>query len=167
MLLPISVRRRTGCLLPLAVLVAPAFQAAPLRYQSYQNARFGYAIPYPAALVKPFPESQNGDGRRFVSADGATTLTVYAHYNALDYTALQQLQTSQKSWQRRHATITLAKVLLDGYVLSGTYESAIFYEKAALHNGTFSTFIWQYPAAQKQRMDAVVTYTARAFRPAQ
>ena len=167
MLPPSFPRHRICGLLALAVLAAPAFQAAPLRYQTYQNARFGYSIPYPAALVKPQPEADNGDGRRFTSPDGATTLTVYAGYNALDYTVAQQLAMSRQSWREKGATVTLAKVLPDGYVLSGTVKSAIFYEKAALHNGTFSTFSWQYPVAQKQRMDAVVTYTARAFRPAQ
>ncbi|RTQ50598.1 hypothetical protein EJV47_08140 [Hymenobacter gummosus] len=167
MSLPSFLRRHRYYLLASVALAALAFQTAPLKYQTYHNARFGYSIPYPAALVKPFPESRNGDGRRFVSADAATTLTAYAHYNALDYTVAQQLQMSRKSWQRRGATITLAQTLPGSYVLSGTYESAIFYEKGALQNGTFSTFIWQYPAAQKQRMDAVVTYTARAFRPGQ
>lgn len=161
-----SAFQRCSFLLP-AVLLTSAFQAAPLRYQTYHNARFGYAIPYPAALVRPQPEAANGDGRRFVSPDGATTLTVYAGYNALDYTVAQQLHMSRQSWQEKGATITLAKTLAAGYVLSGTLKSAIFYEKAALLNGTFSTFSWQYPAAQKQRMDAVVTYTARMFRPAQ
>lgn len=144
-----------------------AFQAAPLRYQTYQNARFGYSIPYPAGLVKPQPEADNGDGRRFVSADGATTLTVYAGYNALDYTAAQQLDLSRKGWREKGAAVALARALPTGYVLSGTLKGAIFYEKATLQNGVFSTFIWQYPEAQKQRMDAVVTYTARTFRPAQ
>ena len=167
MLLPSFLRHRRSCWLLLSALIASAFQAAPLRYQTYQNARFGYAVPYPAALVRPQPEADNGDGRRFVSPDGATTLTVYAGYNALDYTVAQQLRMSRQSWQEKGASITLAKALPDGYVLSGTVKSTIFYEKAALHNGTFSTFSWQYPAAQKQRMDAVVTYTARAFRPAQ
>lgn len=167
MSLPLFPRRQLFCLLALAAFAAAAFQVAPLRYQTYQNARFGYSIPYPAALVRPQPEAENGDGRRFVSADGTTTLTAYAGYNALDYTVAQQMQMSRQSWQEKGAKVTLAKVLPDGYVLSGTVKSTIFYEKAALHNGTFSTFSWQYPAAQKQRMDPVVTYTARAFRPAQ
>jgi hypothetical protein len=159
-------RRHSLLILSAAALAASAFQAAPLKYQTYQNARFGYSIPYPAALVKPHPEADNGDGRRFVSPDGATILTVYGSNNALEYTVAQQLSMNRKNWQADGAIITLAKTLPDGYVLSGTIESGIFYEKAALRNGTFSTFSWQYPAAQKQRMDAVVTYTARAFKPA-
>ena len=157
-------RRYSGLLL--AGLTALAFQAAPLKYQTYQNARFGYSIPYPAALVKPQPEADNGDGRRFVSADGATILTVYAGYNAVEHTVAQQLDMSRQTWREKGATVTLAKALPTGYVLSGTLKGAIFYEKAALQNDVFSTFIWQYPAAQKQRMDPVVTYTVRSFRPA-
>jgi hypothetical protein len=158
--------RRSRRLLPAAAVVfGLAFQAPPGSYRTYQNARFGYSIPYPVALVQPQPEAANGDGRRFVSADGATTLTVYGSHNALDYTARQQLQMSRQSWQEKGATVTLAKVLPTGYVLSGTLRTSIFYEKAALQNGVFSTFIWQYPAAQKQRMDAVVSHTARTFQP--
>ncbi|RAK65800.1 hypothetical protein DLM85_13865 [Hymenobacter edaphi] len=158
-------RRRSRRLLPATVVVGLAFQAPPVDYHTYRNARFGYSIPYPAALVRPQPEAPNGDGRRFVSADGATTLTVYGSHNALDHTAHQQLTMSRQSWQEKGATVTLAKVLPGGYVLSGTLHTSIFYEKASLQNGVFSTFIWQYPAAQKPRLDAVVSYTARTFRP--
>jgi len=68
------------------LLISGAFalaSLAPPTYKTYHNARFGYHIDYPADL-RPQPEPDNGDGRRFVSADGQTVLTAYAGYNALD-----------------------------------------------------------------------------------
>jgi hypothetical protein len=56
---------------------------APPAYKTYHNDRFGFRIDYPAAL-RPQPEADNGDGRRFVSADGQTTLAAYASYSVLD-----------------------------------------------------------------------------------
>ena len=62
--------------------LALANLASPV-YKIYHHTRFGYHIDYSADFT-PQPEPDNGDGRRFVSADGQTVLTAYAAYNALD-----------------------------------------------------------------------------------
>jgi hypothetical protein len=135
-------------------------------YHTYHNARFGYRIDYPAEL-RPQPEAQNGDGRRFVSADGRTTLSAYAGYNALDGGLAAERQISRQGWQEQHATITLDQRTGGGtgYVLSGQVKDAIFYQKTALKGNVLSTFIWQYPAARKAAMDAVIQHTIRSWQP--
>jgi hypothetical protein len=145
-------------------LVLTTLLAPPPAYQTYQNARFGFSIDYPANL-KPQPESGNGDGRRFVSADGQTVLTAYAGYNVLDDGLPDYRKMARKGWQEKHATITLDQKLATGFVLSGQVKGAIFYEKTVLRAGTLTTFIWEYPATRKVEMDAVIRHTISTLQP--
>ncbi|WP_223649405.1 hypothetical protein [Hymenobacter psoromatis] len=153
--------------LPTALLTV-GILAAPPAYRTYHNERFGYRIDYPTTLT-PQPEAGNGDGRRFVSADGHTVLTVYAAFNvyeASDGDALtQDWQLAQNTWQQRGATFSLSRKLPTGYVLSGQVHGHIFYEKAVLRANTFTTFSWEYPSARKAVMDAVIQHTLCTLQP--
>lgn len=137
---------------------------APPAYKTYHNARFGYRIDYPAAL-RPQPEADNGDGRRFVSADGQTVLTAYAAYNVLDGGLAEERKMSRETWQQQGATITLDQKLASGFVLSGRNKGRIFYEKTVLRANTLTTFSWEYPAARKAVMDAVIQHTSQTLQP--
>jgi hypothetical protein len=145
-----------------ALLVALATVAAPPTYKTYHNARFGYRIDYPADL-RPQPEPDNGDGRRFVSADGQTVLTAYAGYQALDGGLATTRNVARQGWQEKHATFTLDQLTRTGYVLSGQLKGRIFYEKTILKSNTLTTFLWEYPAARKAAMDAVVRHTIQTL----
>lgn len=137
---------------------------APPTYKTYHNARFGYRIDYPAEL-RAQPEAGNGDGRRFVSADGQTVLSAYAGYNALDGGLAADRKIARESWQQKHATITLDQLTRTGYVLSGQVKDRIFYEKTVLKRNTLTTFLWEYPAARKAAMDAVIQHTIQTLQP--
>ncbi|TPG66538.1 hypothetical protein [Hymenobacter nivis] len=137
---------------------------APPAYRAYHNARFGYRIDYPADL-RAQPEAENGDGRRFVSADGQTVLTAYASYNALDGGLAADRRIARQSWQEKHATLTLDQLTRTGYVLSGQVKGTIFYEKTVLKSNTLTTFLWEYPAARKAAMDAVIQHTIQTLQP--
>lgn len=155
------------CLLLLLLVVLGGTAAAPPAYKTYHNQRFGYRIDYPAEL-RPQPEPENGDGRRFVSADGLTTLTAYAGYNALDGGLAAARQIARQGWQEQRATLSLDQLTGKGtgYVLSGTMKGSIFYQKTVLRDDVLTTFIWQYPAARKAAMDAVIQRTIRTWQPA-
>ncbi|MBO2011323.1 hypothetical protein [Hymenobacter negativus] len=137
---------------------------APPTYKTYYNQRFGYRIDYPADL-RPQPEAGNGDGRRFVSADGQTVLSAYAGYNVLDEGLAADRRIARQSWQKKHATITLDQLTRTGYVLSGQLQGTIFYEKTVLKNNTLTTFLWEYPATRKAAMDAVIQHTVQTLQP--
>ncbi|UOQ72547.1 hypothetical protein [Hymenobacter cellulosilyticus] len=72
---------------------------------------------------------------------------------------------ARRGWQQKKAALALDQKLATGYVLSGTVGQRIFYEKAVLRAGTLTTFIWEYPAAQKQAMDAVIRHTISTLQP--
>ncbi|RZL15697.1 MAG: hypothetical protein EOO62_03290 [Hymenobacter sp.] len=137
---------------------------APPTYKTYHNARFGYRIDYPADF-RPQPEPANGDGRRFLSADGQMVLTAYAGYNALDGGLAADRKITRQSWQEKKATFTLDQLTRTGYVLSGQVKGRIFYEKVVLKNNTLTTFLWEYPAARKAALDAVIQHTIQTLQP--
>lgn len=153
--------------MPNALLISGALalaSLAPPTYKTYHNARFGYRIDYPADF-RPQPEPDNGDGRRFLSADGQTVLTAYAGYNALDGGLATDRRIARQSWQEKQATFTLDQLTRTGYVLSGQVKGRIFYEKTVLKSNTLTTFLWEYPAAQKAAMDAVIQHTIQTLQP--
>lgn len=137
---------------------------APPTYKTYHNARFGYHIDYPADF-KPQPEPTNGDGRRFVSPDGQTVLTAYASYLVLDGGLVEHRKMARERWQEQHATLVLDQKTSTGYVLSGTVNGRIFYEKTVLKAGTLTTFEWEYPAAHKAKMDPIIKHTMLTLQP--
>ncbi|MGI4871253.1 MAG: hypothetical protein ACRYFX_08755 [Janthinobacterium lividum] len=150
--------------LPLAALLALTSLQAPPAYKTYHNERFGYRIDYPADL-RPQPEAGNGDGRRFVSADGLTVLTAYAAYDALDGGVAENRKLARQEWQGKQAAITLDQKTSTGYVLSGQVKNTIFYEKTVLKAGTLTSFVWEYPVARKAAMDAVIQHTIQTLQP--
>jgi hypothetical protein len=146
----------------LAVLLSP--MAAPPAYKTYHNERFGFRIDYPATL-RAQPEADNGDGRRFVSADGQTTLAAYASYSVLDGGLADYRRLARQHWQAQHATLALDQKLATGFVLSGQVKGHIFYEKTVLRAGTLTTFVWEYPVASKAAMDGVIRHTISTLQP--
>lgn len=132
-------------------------------YSTYRNARFGYAVLYPNALMSPQPESASGDGRVFKSRDGKTTLSVWGENNAFDRTLRTHMNAAKRDWAKDWGRITYWKAGRSYYVLSGLTGEQIFYEKTISTSDGFATMLWQYPKSQKLRFDAAVTRTTRAF----
>ena len=134
-------------------------------YRTYHNARFDYSISYPADLLIPQGESVNGDGQRFLSKDGRTELLVYGAYNSLDQTLNEVLtQESERSPDHPNRVVTY-KVLRGGwFVVSGTENGRIFYQKTTLRDSTFKTFRIEYNESQKQTFDSITAFIARSFK---
>jgi hypothetical protein len=150
-------------LLLLAVLLLSGAARAQDIYRTYQNARFGTIVRYPQNLVVPQPESDDGDGRKFVSPDGQIELTTYARHNRSRRSARGELNRAVSDWKRDGARLTYARSGISWFVLSGFLGEDIFYEKTLLQNGVFHTLIWQYPKVSKKRLDASVSRSAAAF----
>ncbi len=134
------------------------------RYTTYENERFGYRVLYPANLVSPLPESDNGDGRKFKSGDGKITLSVWGANNALNRSLRAQMNAARRDWAKDQARVTYTRFTPDFYVLSGTTGDQIFYEKTVPQGEGFATMLWQFPVASRPRMNDIVTKTSRAFK---
>ncbi len=146
------------------VLALSFHASAGEEYATYQNERFGYRVLYPASLVSPRAESDDGDGRKFKSSDSKITLTVWGDQNSSNRTLREQMSAARREWLKDRARITYTRFTSDFYVLSGTTGNEIFYEKTVPQSNGFATMLWQFPVARRPRMEAVVTKTSRAFK---
>ncbi len=162
--MPASVlRAATTLLLAVAcalMTVAPLAVAGELAV--YHNTRFDYSIGYPAAFI-PQGESENADGQRFLSPDGAAVLMVWAGFNVLE----TPLHTEYKSaLTDRHREVTY-KVMQDNwFVVSGYEGERIFYRKTVLGRGGDAYFSFEllYPRERRQEFDPLVKPVADSFR---
>ena len=142
----------------------PPSQPAPT--ETYVNTRFGYVVEYPKTLV-PQGEAENGDGQRFVSKDKTFTLTVWGIHNVMENTVKAECEQRIRFEQQHHPFTVSYKVVRDGwFAFSGAAGPTILYQKAFLQDGVFKTVQLEYPVAQKDPLDSVVTQIVASFRAA-
>jgi hypothetical protein len=143
-----------------SAITAPTLPAslAPIEID-YANVRYRYAICYPADLLKPGAESDNGEGILFSCAFGAS-LRVWGAYNA----AGGSLATLAGAVADPPATITYCHPAGTSPMVSGRKGSDIFYAKIRLDQGgtagTVRSFILTYPAEQAATYDPVTVTLA-------
>jgi hypothetical protein len=134
-------------------------------YRTYHNARFDYSISYPANLLIPRGQSVNADGQRFSSRDGRTELLVYGSYNSLDQTLREVFeQESSRTTEHPNRDVTYKVLRNNWFVVSGSENGRIFYQKTMLRNSTFKTFRIEYDKNEKQTFDSITAFIARSFR---
>ena len=138
-------------------LAQPASVAQRAVYKTYTNARYGYSIAYPAHLLTPQGEADNGDGQIFRSRDGLTEMRVYGSQDlggglAAAYTEAQDGKTVVYKTMKRN-----------WFVVSGYNGEKIFYQKTMLKDNELKTFTIEYDQSQKSVYDAVTARIARSF----
>ena len=131
--------------------------AQRVTYRTYSNARYGYSIAYPVGLLIPQGESDNGDGQKFVAKDGNATLLVFGS-NRLDRSLEDEFQAAQEN--RRVVYKILRR---DMFVVSGTENGKIFYQKTLLRGDAFKTFIIEYDEQERALFDPITARIARSF----
>ena len=155
----------TGCCSTVfALACATPGSAQELGARTYTNARFGYTLQYPSALLLAKPEADNSDGRRFESRDHKVLLRAFGAYNVDNQSIGSKLKRVAADWRVDGAQVTYQKSGEGWYAVSGFVGGDIFYEKALLRDGTWATLIWEYPKSYRQRLDTSVTRTVRSFR---
>lgn len=143
------------------LLAAPAAKADD--WLTYQNDRYGTTIDYPAVFkMQPPPDAD--DGRTFKTADGVK-FTVSASYFATGLTVAEYRDFVVQTLDRG-ATITYQTRGRNWFVISGTKNGSIFYEKHLLSHGVQMNedFVMSYPAALKAAFDPIVARMAKSFR---
>ncbi len=151
------------CSLGACVLSAAAH--AQERWATYKNARFGTTADYPAHLFTlRDPPPENADGQGFRTADGRAQLLIYGAHNAEADTPQSYVE---KYVDLEGAIVSLKRVTARFYVLSGTRDSNIFYDRCnfpAQREGVIDCLTITYPAADKAAWDATVTRLSRSLR---
>ncbi len=160
-------KRRDFCtFLAAGVAFAPMVARGQSGYKTYVNARFGYRISYPADFT-PQEESQNGDGRKFTSADGQAELAAWGSNNALDRAIAEEADADYEFLLKERfpgSKITYKTRGKNFFVYSGTVGDRIFYWKKIHRGDTIVGFEFVYPAAQRARYDAATTVIAKSFK---
>jgi hypothetical protein len=149
------------CWLPVgsrASFVTPLLHGAQrVVYKTYTNARYAYSISYPANLLIPQGEADNGDGQAFRSRDGAAEMRVYGSQNLGG--GLEEAYREAQSGKN----ITYKTIKRNWFVVSGHDGGKIFYQKTMFKGDVFKTFTIEYDESRKGTYDAVTSKVAQSF----
>jgi len=139
--------------------------AAAADFVTYGNARFGYSIAYPPALVSPQPEAENGDGRIFQAKKGTARFLVYGGYilEGINDSPEQRAVDAEKDCPRHRASYRVVKRAL--VAVSCSTASEIIYLKTIMQDGVATTFSGRYPIAERAIWDGVVARMAASLTP--
>ena len=144
----------------IAMALVAAALAGPGEAGVYLNARFGYGVDYPQQLI-PQPESENGDGRAFRSADGRTEALVWGGYNALDQTPQELAREAEQDCAGSPAYERVTATLVAMSCVSG---GRIIYQKTLIHGDVLTSLRITYPAAERARWDPIAARMSTALR---
>ncbi len=122
-------RLRSVCLMMAMLGVAAACTAAGDGWNTYGNARYGFSVCYPATVLFPEGESDNGDGNTFATRDKSVIVRAYAGY------AMEPEGGRKALAERFHMDVTEAEK--HGYKIS--YQSlkpGLYAYSGVAHEGT-------------------------------
>lgn len=156
-----SVSLGVALLLSLAVVAAEAESS----FQTYRNARFGYSVEVPSDFRKGEAPANN-DGRVFYDRLSEGILSVFGMYNALEASPESYAAEREADWKGLNGNVTYRAMRKGGFVLSGTVDGEIFYERALFSDDreTIATLLVRYPESEKERFGAFVTRASRSLR---
>jgi len=132
-------------------------------YASYLNARYGYAISYPSTFLRPEPESDNGDGRKFTTSDNSVLLTVWGENNVTGAT-LRSLYKGQADAVAPGRVVSYKVIKPQWFVVSWSENGRLFYRKTIARKEGFATFILEYDEGKRGTFDPMVPAIAASFR---
>jgi hypothetical protein len=133
-----------------------------ISYKFYNNARYQYSIAYPAGILIPQGEADNGDGQKFLSKDGKVVMLVYGQFNVLNQTLKKAFSEALSDTPGGAVAYKLLKN--NWFVVSGTVSNRVFYQKTTLVDDTFKTFRIEYPESQKDAFDKITGEIAKSFK---
>jgi hypothetical protein len=144
------------------VIAAPFSAAQAQTYQSYANARYGYAICYPS-FMKAQREADNGDGRRFIGGDGGE-LIVFGRNNVDGESLAATARADAADLAGRTGKVTYSAQRANWAVFSGSNDRRLFYSKTFQKPRSFVIFELTYPKSATARYKEVATRLSRCFR---
>jgi hypothetical protein len=143
--------------------------AQDFTFATYCNARFRYCVDYPKELLFPQRESENGDGRIFNDKNGQEVLRVFGRNNSDpdfgNISLKKQFSDDVKDANRNKDTkITYQKLGKSFFVISGTRNSKVFYQKTIVKEDAFAYAILQYDQSEKQIYDKLSERIFESFK---
>ena len=150
------------CLCGAVVLGQAVFAIPQNNYKTYTNARFKYSISYPADLLIPQGESDNGDGQVFrEKSSSSVEMRVYGEYNVRD----ENLRSRYAELIRKWSNGVTYKVIRQGwFVVSAMVKGKIHYQKTIQRGDTFKTFEIEYDAVRGSTYNDVTDRISKSFK---
>ena len=169
----LAVAAAMACAACLTIVAAPAIGApiekAPIPvadWRSLTHEKLGFEIAYPASVFQPADTATPDAGRILVSRDGAAKLLIGALDNE-EGASLDDYRSHVLATSYAGANIDYAPVRRSWFVLSGTRNGTMFYERVAFtcSGRRITSWAMLYPAAERTYYDAILEQIARSFRP--
>ncbi len=133
------------------------------RCVTYANPRFGTITDYPADLFTvQSPPPENGDGATFRTADDRAQLAIYGAYNVDNDTPANYVAKNEVL-----SGATYKRVASDFYVVSGTSNADIYYERCNFrprNDDVLNCIHVVYPAGEKALFDPIATRICKSLR---
>ena len=136
-------------------------------WTSYRDARFGFALRFPADVFAYEAEPSGENVHTYLSRDGGALLRVFAADNAAG-TTLTRYRRSRIVEHYAGAVFDQVPQRKLGFVLSGTQGDNAFYERVTFACDGRAVHVWQmiFPVSQRALYDLVAdemdrTYTQR------
>ena len=137
-----------------------------LGWQTFQVKDFGTTVDYPAGIFsEPAGKAEKGSGQRFNSADGRSTLTVYALENADGDTPASYLT---KNLRMPRSALQYERVTRSFFAISTEGQGTVLYSRcnfASGVGGTVHCIDLVYPQDVARAWDGIVTRISRSLRP--
>lgn len=152
---------------PILALIVLGLIAGPhsARAATYANVRFAYSISYPADLLIPEREADNGDGRAFHARKGTAKMTVWGSYRNED------LEATPDAILREYnvdcgASVMTYKVVKSGLIAFSCVTTAgrIIYQKTILNGDVLRSVRFDYPYSDRAVWDQVVSRVSGSLR---
>ena len=133
-------------------------------WASYRNARFGFALRYPADIFANEAGPSSETVRTFVSRDGGATLHIFLADNAAG-TTLTHYRRSRMEEQYAGAVFDQVPLRKFGFVLSGTQGNKAFYERVSFTCEGRVVHGWQmiFAVSQRTLYDLVANEVDRTY----
>lgn len=155
------------CLIALGVTTALAASQSVIAtpqndYKTYTNARFKYSIDYPASLLIPQGEAENGDGQAFREESASSVeMRVYGGHNVLNETLRSRYEDLVHKW---NSGVTYKVLRRDWFVVSAMVSGKIHYQKTILRGDVFKTFEIEYDAVRGSTYNDVTDRISKSFK---
>jgi hypothetical protein len=148
--------------LPVAISQTRFAASQQNNYQTYVNARFKYSITYPADLLIPQGEAENGDGQVFREKGASSVeMRVYGGHKILNETLRSRYAELVRKWSNG---VTYKVMRQDWFVVSAMVNGKIHYQKTILRGDTFKTFEIEYDAVRGSTYNDVTDRISKSFK---
>ena len=135
-------------------------------WATVHNERHGFTIAYPVSVFEQKGAPKTDQGRVLVSKDGKAKLLIGAFDNS-ENSSLKASRDYLMEGQWAGSDIDYAPIRQKWFVLSGTRNGEIFYERVSVTCGgkLINSWVMTYPAAERKVYDRVLEAIARTYLP--